>query len=47
MMLENSVLLKFIKTSKLEQSFHLKKLGPEPLSEKFNLNYFIKKIKKK
>ena len=39
--------IKIYKKSKLEQSFHLKKLGPEPLSEKFNLNYFIKKIKKR
>ncbi len=32
--------IKFIKSSKLDQNFHLKHLGPEPLSIKFNIGYF-------
>ena len=32
--------IKFFKKNKLEDSTHLKYLGPEPLSTKFNLRYF-------
>ena len=30
--------IKFIKTKNLDQNSHLKYLGPEPLSTKFNMN---------
>ena len=39
--------IKILKTKNLQSSPHLNKLGPEPLSKKFNLNYFQKKIKKR
>ena len=39
--------IKIEKTTNLDNSFHLKKLGPEPLSNKFNINYFINNTKKK
>ena len=39
--------IKVYKTNKLHLSSHLKKLGPEPLSKKFNFNYFKKNIKKR
>ena len=39
--------IKIFKTKKLYSSSHLKKLGPEPLSKKFNFNYFKNNIKKK
>ena len=32
--------IKFIKKVNLDQNFHLKHLGPEPLSTKFNIKYF-------
>ena len=32
--------IKFIKQKNLNQNIHLKRLGPEPLSKKFNINYF-------
>ncbi len=32
--------IKFIKRESLNQNIHLKHLGPEPLSKKFNFNYF-------
>ena len=32
--------IKFINRLNLEQSSHLKNLGPEPLSSKFNIEYF-------
>jgi len=39
--------IKFIKRVNLDQSFHLKNLGPEPLSNKFNNEYFKNYIKGK
>ena len=39
--------IKFIKKDNLEQSSHLKNLGPEPLSTEFNIRYFKNYIKKK
>ena len=39
--------IKIFKTDKLYQMSHFKKLGPEPLSKKFNFNYVKKKIKKR
>ena len=32
--------IKFIKRANLDQNIHLKHLGPEPLSTKFNMEYF-------
>ena len=32
--------IKFIKRANVDQNFHLKHLGPEPLSTKFNMEYF-------
>ena len=32
--------IKFIKQTNLDQNVHLKNLGPEPLSVKFNMEYF-------
>jgi len=32
--------IKFIKRANLDQNIHLKHLGPEPLSAKFNMEYF-------
>jgi formamidopyrimidine-DNA glycosylase len=32
--------IKFLKKSNLNQNFHLKNLGPEPLNKKFNFFYF-------
>ena len=32
--------IKFIKSVNLDQNIHLKNLGPEPLSTKFNIKYF-------
>ena len=37
--------IKFIKQVNLEQNVHLKYLGPEPLSDKFNVGYFKNYIK--
>ena len=37
--------IKFIKQVNLEQNVHLKYLGPEPLSAKFNIRYFKNYIK--
>ena len=37
--------IKFIKQINLEQNDHLKRLGPEPLSAKFNFGYFKNYIK--
>ena len=39
--------IKFIKTVNLDQNVHLKHLGPEPLSAKFNMKYFKNYIKGK
>ena len=39
--------IKIIKTPKIFFSPHLKDLGPEPFSKKFNLDYFKSKIKKR
>ena len=39
--------IKFIKASNLDQNVHLKHLGPEPLSVKFNMKYFKNYIKGK
>ena len=39
--------IKFIKTVNLNQNVHLKHLGPEPLSAKFNMKYFKNYIKGK
>ncbi len=39
--------IKIIKTPKIFLSPHLKDLGPEPFSKKFNLDYFKSKIKKR
>ena len=38
---------KIFKTKELLLSSHLKKLGPEPLSNQFNIDYFKKNIKKR
>ena len=32
--------IKFIRKINLDENFHLKNLGPEPLSKKFNISYF-------
>ena len=39
--------IKFIKQVNLEQNTHLKYLGPEPLSNKFNFEYFKNYIKRR
>ena len=39
--------IKILKTKNLQLSPHLNKLGPEPLSKKFNLNYFKINVKKR
>ena len=39
--------IKFIKQVNLDQNVHLKYLGPEPLSAKFNIRYFQNYIKAK
>ena len=39
--------IKILRTNKVFLSSHLKKLGPEPLSKKFNVSYFKKQIKGK
>ncbi len=39
--------IKVFKTDKILQSSHLQNLGPEPLTNKFNFNYFKKNIKKR
>tara|TARA_Y100001935_G_C17239792_1_gene475026 strand:+ start:97 stop:963 length:867 start_codon:yes stop_codon:yes gene_type:complete len=39
--------IKIFKTDKINQISHLKKLGPEPLSKKFNINYVEKKLKRR
>ncbi len=39
--------IKFIKRVNLDQNAHLKHLGPEPLSPKFNIGYFKNYIKDK
>ncbi len=39
--------IKFVKKAYLDQNFHLKYLGPEPLSTKFNIRYFKNYIKGK
>jgi len=39
--------IKFIQKVNLDQNFHLKHLGPEPLSSKFNIRYFKNYIKGK
>ena len=39
--------IKFVKKTYLNQNFHLKYLGPEPLSTKFNIRYFKNYIKGK
>jgi len=36
--------IKLLKTSDIKNSKHLKSLGPEPLSNKFNVNFFLKNI---
>ena len=36
--------IKFIENKNLEQNIHLKNLGPEPLSSKFNITYFKENI---
>ena len=39
--------IKFINKLNLDQNIHLKHLGPEPLSAKFNIEYFKNYIKGK
>ena len=39
--------IKILQTKKLNLCSHLKKLGPEPLTKKFNINYFRDSIKKR
>ena len=39
--------IKILKTKDLQFSSHLYKLGPEPLSQEFNFNYFKKNAKKR
>ena len=39
--------IKFINRVNLKKNFHLKNLGPEPLSAKFNIQYFKNYIRKK
>ena len=39
--------IKIFKTKKINLSSHVKKLGPEPLSSKFDIKYFEKSIKKR
>ena len=39
--------IKFINRLDLDQNIHLKHLGPEPLSTKFNIGYFKNYIKGK
>ena len=39
--------IKFIKRVNLDQNVHLKHLGPEPISDKFNIGYFKNYIKGK
>ena len=39
--------IKFINRINLEQNSHLKNLGPEPLSSKFNIDYFKNYIKQR
>jgi len=39
--------IKIFKTNQIYLNSHLKNLGPEPLSKKFNFNYFKKNIKKR
>ena len=39
--------IKILRTDKAFLSSHLKKLGPEPLSKKFNVSYFKKQLKGK
>tara|TARA_Y100000022_G_C13209321_1_gene356752 strand:+ start:310 stop:903 length:594 start_codon:yes stop_codon:yes gene_type:complete len=39
--------IKYYNFLELNNSKHLKDMGPEPLSDRFNLNYFTKKIKRK
>ena len=39
--------IKIFKTKELPLSSHLKKLGPEPFSNQFNIDYFKKNIKKR
>ncbi len=39
--------IKFYNFEELNDSKHLKDMGPEPFSDGFNLNYFTKKIKRK
>ncbi len=39
--------IKIYKTKQLYLSPHLKKLGPEPLSKRFDFNYFKEKIRKR
>ncbi len=39
--------IKILRTDKVFLTSHLKKLGPEPLSKKFNVSYFKKQLKGK
>ena len=39
--------IKILQTKKINSNFHIKSLGPEPLTKKFNLYYFLKNIKKR
>ena len=39
--------IKFVKRVSLDQNIHLKHLGPEPISDKFNIGYFKNYIKGK
>ena len=39
--------IKYYNSKELCDSKHLSEMGPEPFSDEFNLNYFIKKIKRK
>ena len=39
--------IKILQTKKINSNLHIKNLGPEPLSKKFNLYYFIKNIEKR
>ena len=38
--------IKILQTKKINSNLHIKSLGPEPLSKKFNLYYFLKNIEK-
>tara|TARA_Y100000591_G_scaffold333217_1_gene374723 strand:- start:3237 stop:4103 length:867 start_codon:yes stop_codon:yes gene_type:complete len=39
--------IKIVKTKKIQDNFHIKNLGPEPLSKKFNIRYCEKYVNKR